>query len=177
MFMKWTPLLISLLLFVPYMDLGHGDSNIIKIHGEKILAFPAGAEVNVKVLDGKVEVKKFCGMFHGERSIIVCLRSEEGKVRIEYEPAAPSPHLYRFLIICPDGWKDAVQPLLKQREEHGMPGIAVGLEEIYDGKYFAVEGRDDAEKIKYFIKNAIENWGVEYVLLVGGRKIGMDERW
>jgi len=177
MFMKWTPLLISLLLFVPYMDLGHGDSNIINIHGEKILAFPAGAEVNVKVLDGKVEVKKFCGMFHGERSIIVCLRSEEGKVRIEHKSAAPSPQLYRFLIICPDGWKDAVQPLLKQREEHGMPGIAVGLEEIYDGKYFAVEGRDDAEKIKYFIKNAIENWGVEYVLLVGGRKIGMDERW
>ena len=29
------------------------------------------------------------------------------------------------------------------------------------------EGYDDIEEIKYFIKDAIENWGVKYVLLVG----------
>jgi hypothetical protein len=38
------------------------------------------------------------------------------------------------------------------------------------------QGRDDAEKIKYFIKDAIENWGVSYVLLVGG-KSGQFNSW
>ncbi len=37
-------------------------------------------------------------------------------------------------------------------------------EEIY-AEYV---GRDEPEKIKYFIKDAIETWGVDYVLLVGG---------
>jgi hypothetical protein len=32
------------------------------------------------------------------------------------------------------------------------------------------KGRDKAEKIKYFIKKAIENWNTEYVLLIGGKK-------
>ncbi|RLF56546.1 MAG: peptidase C25, partial [Thermoplasmata archaeon] len=29
-------------------------------------------------------------------------------------------------------------------------------------------GRDDAEKLKYAIKDAVEEYGIEYVLLVGG---------
>ncbi|RLF64116.1 MAG: hypothetical protein DRN33_02795 [Thermoplasmata archaeon] len=40
-----------------------------------------------------------------------------------------------------------------------------------------MQGRDDAEKIKYFIKNAVEQWGIKYVLLVGGRKPGLHEEW
>ena len=35
--------------------------------------------------------------------------------------------------------------------------------------YFPVEGRDDAEQIKYFIKDAIENWNTSYVMFVGGK--------
>jgi len=46
----------------------------------------------------------------------------------------------------------------------------VTTDEIYGGTYFATRGRDDAEKVKYFIKNAIEQWGIKYVLLVGGEK-------
>ncbi|MCK4416301.1 MAG: hypothetical protein KAU84_04025, partial [Thermoplasmatales archaeon] len=38
--------------------------------------------------------------------------------------------------------------------------------------YFPVIGKDNPEKIKYFIKNAKENWGIKYVMLVGNfRKI------
>ncbi|OYT61774.1 hypothetical protein B6U81_02300 [Thermoplasmatales archaeon ex4484_30] len=53
----------------------------------------------------------------------------------------------------------------------------VTLNEIYNGAYFTSKGRDDAEKVKYFIKDAIEEWGIKYVLLVGGRKPGMQEEW
>ena len=53
----------------------------------------------------------------------------------------------------------------------------VTLNEIYQSVYFPVEGRDCAEEIKYFIKNAVEEWGIKYVLLVGGRKPGIQETW
>jgi hypothetical protein len=36
--------------------------------------------------------------------------------------------------------------------------------------YREYEGRDKPEQIKYFIKDAVEEWGVKYVLLVGGLK-------
>ena len=54
----------------------------------------------------------------------------------------------------------------------------IALEDIFRGVYFPVEGRDSAEELKYFIKNSVENWGVTYVLLVGGRYGGIStERW
>jgi len=48
--------------------------------------------------------------------------------------------------------------------------MLVTLDEIYNGNYFTVQGRDDAEKVKYFIKNSIEEWGIKYTMLVGGLK-------
>ena len=36
--------------------------------------------------------------------------------------------------------------------------------------YFSVNGRDNAEKIKYFIKNAEETWNTCYVMLVGSKE-------
>jgi parallel beta-helix repeat protein len=84
---------------------------------------------------------------------------------------------YDFLIISPDAWLSEIEALKQHKESKGIKTIAVGLNEIYSGKYFASYGRDDAEKIKYFIKNAIEEWGIKYVMLVGGRKAGLKEEW
>jgi len=39
------------------------------------------------------------------------------------------------------------------------------------------QGQDNAEKIKYFIKSAIEEWGVHYILLVGGRSSQFLPTW
>ncbi|MDD3493176.1 MAG: C25 family cysteine peptidase, partial [Candidatus Thermoplasmatota archaeon] len=37
---------------------------------------------------------------------------------------------------------------------------------------------DEAERVKYFIKDAVEEWGVRYVMLVGGRNGGLlEEKW
>jgi hypothetical protein len=47
-------------------------------------------------------------------------------------------------------------------------------EEIYS----EYSGWDNAEKIKYFIKDAIETWGIDYVLLVGGiNKVPIRTTW
>ncbi|MEA3458427.1 MAG: C25 family cysteine peptidase, partial [Candidatus Thermoplasmatota archaeon] len=53
------------------------------------------------------------------------------------------------------------------KNSRGISTKLVTLSEIYDSFYFSVQGRDNPEKIKYFIKDAKENWGVTYVMLVG----------
>ncbi|UCF49753.1 MAG: hypothetical protein JSU91_08390, partial [Thermoplasmatales archaeon] len=57
--------------------------------------------------------------------------------------------------------------LVTHKNSRGISTKLVTLPEIYAGTHFPVEGRDDQEKIKYFIKNAIENWATSSVMLVG----------
>ncbi|MBC7129059.1 MAG: peptidase C25 [Thermoplasmatales archaeon] len=77
---------------------------------------------------------------------------------------------YDLLIICPQKWKDEISELKQHKESKGIKTIIISTDEIYSGKYFSCNGRDDAEKVKYFIKNAKEEWGIKYVLLFGGMK-------
>ena len=80
-----------------------------------------------------------------------------------------------FLIIAPDEFMDSLQPLVTHKESVGVSTRLVSLDDIFEGTYFEVEGRDDAEKVKYFIKEGVEQWGIKYVLLVGGRHGGFSE--
>jgi len=81
---------------------------------------------------------------------------------------------YDLLIISPDLFMNEIQPLIDHKNEHGVETVMKTLDEIYD----EYEGRDEAEQIKYFIKDAFENWNIQYVLLVGGRKPSiLGEKW
>jgi hypothetical protein len=73
---------------------------------------------------------------------------------------------YDLLIISPKKFARILKPLVNHKNDHGVRTIFNTTEEIY-AKF---EGRDKAEQIKYFIKYAIESFGIKYVLLVGGRK-------
>lgn len=75
---------------------------------------------------------------------------------------------YDLLILCPDGWEEGLTALQEHKAGHGLATIVVSLADITDGTYFQVQGRDEAEQVKYFIKNAVEHWGITYVLIVGG---------
>ncbi len=77
---------------------------------------------------------------------------------------------YDFIIITPVDFSNELQPLVTHKEQHAISTKIVTLDDIYDSVYFPTQGRDDAEKIKYFIKNAHENWGIRYVMLVGGKE-------
>jgi hypothetical protein len=55
---------------------------------------------------------------------------------------------------------------VNHKNAYGVSTILVPLEEIYSSYY----GRDNAERIKYFIKHALEDWGTSHVLLVGDIK-------
>jgi len=84
--------------------------------------------------------------------------------------AAISNREYDYIIISPAYFSNELQPLVTHKEKHTILTKIVTLDDIYDSIYFPVQGRDDAEKIKYFIKNAKEQWNVSYVLLVGGKE-------
>ncbi len=76
--------------------------------------------------------------------------------------------IYKLLIITPKDFSKSLQPLVCHKNKIGMSAKLVTLCEIYKQMYW--QGRDEQEKIKYFIKNSIEQWGTEYVLLIGGMK-------
>ena len=82
-------------------------------------------------------------------------------------PVDSSPDQYSLLILSPKSFKNALIPLVEHKTSIGVSTKLVTLDEIYNSKYFPVQGRDNPEKIKYFIKNAREEWGIQYVLLVG----------
>jgi hypothetical protein len=83
---------------------------------------------------------------------------------------------YDLLIIAPKQFHNELVPLVNHKNGLGIRTILVNTDEVYSQMFW--QGRDDAEKVKYFIKSAIENWGVQYVLLVGGRRNqGRTEQW
>jgi len=88
------------------------------------------------------------------------------EVELKFESSGekfPDPDIYDLLIITPSYFEKNLTKLVVHKEKHGVKTNLTTLDEIYCN----YDGRDEPEKIKYFIKNAHEEWGIEYVLLVG----------
>lgn len=73
---------------------------------------------------------------------------------------------YDMVIIAPEKFSTGIQPLIEHKNSHDVETFLKTTENIYS----EYSGRDDAEKIKYFIKDAIEQNHITYVLLMGGKK-------
>jgi len=114
----------------------------------------------------------------------ICYEGPEGKgpkltyidtmdVSIHYSIAkdvlsAPRSESYQMVIIGPEDFRWNLIALAAHKNMTGLASTFVSLDEIYNNKIFDVTvGRDNQEKIKYFIKDAIENWGIKYVLFGG----------
>ena len=69
-----------------------------------------------------------------------------------------------LLIITPDKFTKNLQPLIDFKENQNIKTKIKTTEEIYE----EYDGIDNAEKIKYCIKESIEDFGIKSVLLVGG---------
>ena len=74
---------------------------------------------------------------------------------------------YDMIIIAPSLYNSTLETFIEHKNNHNIITKFVSIDDIYTGAYFSVQGRDDQEKIKYFIKNAIENWGITFILFVG----------
>jgi hypothetical protein len=109
------------------------------------------------------------------------LYRDNAQISIRYDLPAPEPAAtenFTLVIIAPEKFASALDPLVTHKVSKGITTKLVVLSEICDSVYFPEQGRDCAEVVKYFIKNAFEQWGTRYVLLVGGRYAGiMNEKW
>ncbi len=103
--------------------------------------------------------------------------SESAEIKISYEePINPVsfPEVYNLLIISPSEFSDELQPLIDHKNDYGISTLLKTTEEIYN----EYDGYDEAEEIKYFIKDALDNYGIEYVLLIGGvEKLPIRTTW
>ncbi len=80
---------------------------------------------------------------------------------------------YDLLIITPKEFENALKPLQVHKENVGIRTRIVNLQEAYNIGFW---GRDEPEKIKLCIADAVENAGIKYVLLIGGMK-GQTGKW
>ncbi|MDH7516956.1 MAG: C25 family cysteine peptidase [Candidatus Thermoplasmatota archaeon] len=127
-----------------------------------------------------------CGRYNGELSIIVDLEvypikyhplekiiewAKEMNIVIEYETSTGQTSCrenYELVVLGPSEFSEEIAPLITHKISRGVTSKFVSLTDIYNGVYFPATGRDNQEKIKYFIKNTIENWATSSILLVGG---------
>jgi len=94
---------------------------------------------------------------------------EQVKLSITYEKPETKPTIvdeYDLVVIAPAEFSQNLQQLVSHKNNYGMTTHLVTLQDIYNG----YPGRDSPEKIKYFIKHAIEEWNIHYVLLIGDIK-------
>lgn len=71
---------------------------------------------------------------------------------------------YDFLIIAGSAYADELQPFVEFKQNNGIDTKLVTTDEI------DTDGFDEAEEIKYFIKQEIDESNIKSVLLVGGHR-------
>ncbi len=123
----------------------------------------AGVKENERVIFLKVH----CYPLRYSPGLNTLYFSEKIDISVLYdEPAVPIsfPDQYDMVIIAPSMFSEEVQPLIDHKNGRGVQTVLKTTEEIF-AEY---TGRDEPEKIKYFIKDAFETWGISYVLIVGG---------
>jgi len=91
------------------------------------------------------------------------------EINVKYKTSQPIfiEDTYSLLIISPSNFLSPLEKLEEHKTENGLTTKLVSLDQIYNGEFFPTEGYDKPEQIKYFIKNAVEKWGTDYILLVG----------
>ena len=86
------------------------------------------------------------------------------------QPAFPMSFgdTYSLLILTPSQFTTQLQPLVTYKNDNGIPTVMVTLDDVPH------VGVDIQEDIKYYIKSAIETWGVTSVILVGAGVEGQE---
>jgi hypothetical protein len=82
---------------------------------------------------------------------------EQTVTEINYE------EVHDLVIITPDMYQSTLNVFVDHKNNYGLSTLTKTTSEIYN----QFQGRDKPEKIKYFIKHAIETYNTKYVLLIG----------
>lgn len=73
----------------------------------------------------------------------------------------------QLVIITYPFFEKNLEALKTHKETYGISTQIITTRDIYKGTYFPPQGTDRQEQIKYFIKNAKENWNTTDILIVG----------
>jgi hypothetical protein len=68
-----------------------------------------------------------------------------------------------LIIIAPDSFKQTISPLVFHKNGIGTNTVFQSVEDIYR----SYQGRDDAEKIKYYLREMLKEHHISFVLLIG----------
>ena len=92
--------------------------------------------------------------------------ASQADISIEFEQSQYQPVFeqeYDLVIIAPSEFSESLQPLIDHKQSKAIATTIQYLDDIYN----QYTGRDEAEKIKYFIYDAMQTMNISYVLLVG----------
>jgi len=129
------------------------------------------------------------GLYNEEHSVIVTVKCHSRyapasnilqvpksiDISIDYQlPSSPvsNDNTLGMLIITDESFVDALQPLVDHKNEMGIETRMKTVQEIYP----EYNGVADWEDVKLCIKDAIEMYDIEFVLLAGGHK-GQTSEW
>jgi hypothetical protein len=108
-------------------------------------------------------------VFYGENSLTVTAEDVAGNIggaSLTFTVIRPELSAYYLLILAPECFRDALEPLIDHKNATAMPAKLLTLEEIRrDAAYES--GRDEQERVKLAIAAAHRRWGIRYVLLMG----------
>lgn len=98
------------------------------------------------------------------------LFTEGFTIKVTYEkpkgPPQSSGDSYDMVVIAPAAFEPTLQKLVDFKNNKGIMTLFKSVEDISN----TYEGYDPPEQIKNFMKDAFDNWGITYALLVGGLK-------
>ena len=105
-------------------------------------------------------------LFHPALTLKVTYAKDPSYISPPPRPRAPT---YDNVIITPRSFVPTFQVLSDHHNATGVITTVVAVEDVYSGKYFPASalGVDNPEKIKIFIKNATDAWGLKYLTLGG----------
>ncbi len=123
----------------------------------------AGLQGNERVIF--VSVQYYPVLYQPQQQSLLFTPSTQ--IMVTYEPPqfpVPLSTETKLLIIAPEEFSEALQPLVDHKTQFDVPTTLITTEWIADHS----TGRDLAEQIKYTIKDEIETHAITSVLLVGG---------
>jgi hypothetical protein len=153
----------------PENEVSYAD---IDIYPKQPFSYRIGAGSNGNKHLNYLIIYLYPARYHPNKNLIRCF--ESAKIDVTFKPPENPvnfPDEYDLLIITPQQFETALQPLVDHKNGLDPPirTIMTTLEEIPSGV-----GIDEQEDIKYYIKSAIETWGIDYVILVGAGVEGQE---
>ena len=131
-------------------------------------------DYNIKVgqINGEIQeivtIEAFMSSYNKQEQIFSWAENVNIKVNYELKDQVTTTNAdYEFIILTADEFSDELQALKTHKNNRGVLTEIFTLSQIKS----LSSGRDDAEKVKNFIKDAIEQYNTQSVLLVGNRDL------